>query len=429
MTSAHEVVRLAQALIRIDTSNPPGRETAAAQVLADYLEAAGVECELVGPDPERLNLVARVRGRGDGPSLMLMGHTDVVPAASAGWSTPPFVATVTDGRLVGRGAADMKGELAARAVAMAVLARSEDPPAGDIVLVAAADEEGNTADVGMSWLARERPDLRCDFALNEGGGLLLELPDGRRAMTIAVGERQVGALNLRVHGRAGHPSMPALADNPLSHAAEAVRRLLAHRPLRRVPDVVRAALEDLGAPSLDDAAIDWGAHRHPLLAHLLPSMTAAAVTPTGLRTYEPPNVIPAYVDITCDCRALPAQTLADLQAHVEAALGDDLRYEFEMREPLIGGTDSPIGTSLYRACEEYAAARGATLLPLLSTGFTDSHWARTAWGTVAYGFAPVPAADPLTYLRGMHNVDEHMHVGDLVEMVDFHAAAVRSLQR
>src|SRR5262245_42907571 len=113
-----EVLDLAQKLIRIDTTNPPGRESPAAELLAGYLRLAGAEVELAGPDPERLNLIARIEG-GDGPSTMLLGHTDVVPAPDNGWTVPPFDAVERDGLLVGRGAADMKGEVAARAVAFA----------------------------------------------------------------------------------------------------------------------------------------------------------------------------------------------------------------------------------------------------------------------------------------------------------------------
>ena len=163
-----EVSELTRELIRIDTSNPPGRESEAAGFLAGWLAEAGVESELAGPDPKRLNLVARIPGAGEGPSLMLMAHTDVVPAPDADWTVPPFAGELRDGRVIGRGAADMKGELASRVVAFAEVARSGEPPPGDVVLVAEADEERNTADVGMSWIARERDDLRCDYAINEG---------------------------------------------------------------------------------------------------------------------------------------------------------------------------------------------------------------------------------------------------------------------
>ena len=249
MSLRDETVELTRALIRLDTSNPPGRETMAAKLVADHLAAAGIESELIGPDPDRLNLVARIEGSGTGPSILLMAHTDVVPAPDADWTMPPFGAEIRDGRVVGRGAADMKGELAARVAAFAELGRRGVVPAGDVVLIAEADEERNTADVGMSWLVREREDLRCDCALNESGGWLLELAGGRRVVTISIGEKQVTSLRLRFFGRAGHASVPAGADNVLGRAASAVQALIDYRaPTTLTPSIARA-LTVIGAPA------------------------------------------------------------------------------------------------------------------------------------------------------------------------------------
>ncbi len=424
-----EVTGLAQELIRIDTSNPPGRETPAAELLGAYLREAGAEVELVGPDPDRLNLVARVRGEG-GPSLMLLAHTDVVPAPVDGWSVAPFAAEIRDGHLVGRGAGDMKGELAARAVALARLARAGEPPAGDVVLVAEADEERNTAGVGMSWLVRERSDLRCDYAINEGGGMLLELADGRRVVTISVGEKRVASVRLRVRGTAGHASVPAGADNAVGHAALAVERLLAHDPAARLIPSLARALEALGAPAENpDDAVAWAADQHPHLAEMMPAMTRMTVTPTGLHTHEPANVIPPYADVVCDCRTLPGEDEDSIRAHVAAALGEDIYYELELLEPLEGGTESPTDTPLYRACQDYARKRldGAELFPLVTPGFTDSHWVRQGYGSVAYGFAPVFATEYGAYLNGMHGADERIAVADLEEMASFNLHAIRAL--
>lgn len=415
-----EVLGLARDLIRIDTSNPPGAETAAAELLAGYLRGAGIEAELVGPDPERLNLVARIAG-GDGPSTMLLGHTDVVPAPASNWTVDPFAGIERDGLLVGRGAADMKGEVAARAVAFAELARSGVTPPGDVVLVAEADEERNTADVGLSWLVRERPDVRCDLAINEGGGELLELADGRRVVTISVGEKRVASLRLRIFGRAGHASTPSAAENPLGHLATAIERLIAYRPEPQLSASARRALEVLEADSLEAAAA-----LHPGLAHTVPVMVRMTVTPTGVQSFEPANVIPPFADVICDCRALPSQGFDDVRAHVAAAIGDDFEYELELLEPLEGGTESAIDTPLYRVCEEFVADRldGAALLPLVSAGFTDSHWIRSAFGTAAYGFAPVFHTDPQLYHDGVHGADESIAIDDLVEMVSFNLRAI-----
>jgi acetylornithine deacetylase/succinyl-diaminopimelate desuccinylase-like protein len=424
-----EVLGLASDLVRIDTSNPPGGETPAAEFLATYLHQAGVCSELVGPDPERLNLVARIEGSGDGPSLMLVAHTDVVPAAGEGWTVPPFDGVIRDGRLIGRGSTDMKNELAARAVAFAAFARSGETPRGDIVLVAQADEEANVSDVGMSWLVRERPDIRCDYALDEGGGSLFELANGRRVMTVSIGEKQITSLRLRFLGHAGHASLPARADNPIRAASVGVERLLAHEPPVSVLPSLARALSAIGAPDAGEAEVlAWAAAQHPLLESLIPAMTRMTVTPTGLRTAEPSNVIPPFADVTCDCRALPGETEADIRREVALALGDDLPHELEFLEPLVGGTESEIDSPLYRVCQEYARTRaGAELLPVVTPGFSDSYWVRQAFGTAAYGFAPILNDDPVAYFDAAHAADESLAIDDLVDMAEFHLHALRAL--
>ncbi len=426
-----EVVGLTRELIRFDTSNPPGRETPAAEHLAAYLRGAGVECELVGPDPSRLNLVARIEGDGEGPSLLFMAHTDVVPAASAGWTVPPFEGVLRDGRLIGRGATDMKNELAARAVALAAFARSGERPAGDVMLIAEADEERNTADVGMSWLVRERPDLRCDFALNEGGGTLLELAGGGRIVTVSVGEKLVTSLRLRIHGRAAHASVPGRGENPLRNAARAVERLLGHRAPPRLIPSVSAALEALAAPLDADRAVEWAAGQNPVLGALMSAMTRMTITPTGFQTFEPSNVIPPFADVICDCRALPGDGPDEIREQVERALGGEIPHELELLEPLAGGTESPVDTPLFAACESYVEERipGAALFPVVTPGFSDSHWVRKEHGTVAYGFAPVFATDPVAYMDAAHGADEAIEVADLLEMTRFHLHVLTNLRR
>ena len=223
---------LTQALIRLDTSNPPGNETPAAELLADYLGSAGVECELVGPDPARLNLIARIEGAGRGPSMMLLAHTDVVPAPDADWTVAPFEGDVTrrTGRRPRRGRHEERARGARRWRWPRSPAAASARPATS-VLIAEADEERNTADVGMSWLVRERPDLRCDFAINEGGGVLLELADGR---TRRDGRRWGRSRSPRCacassDGRATPRSRRAPTTRSC-HASSAVERLLDHRP-------------------------------------------------------------------------------------------------------------------------------------------------------------------------------------------------------
>src|SRR4051794_10282004 len=239
-----ETTGLLRELLRIDTSNPPGNETAAAAVLRDYLEAAGVACELVARDPRRANLVARVSGAGDGPSIALVGHTDVVPAGAEGWRHPPFAGHLDEaGWVWGRGAADMKNETASRAVALATLARIGIRPRGDVVLIAEADEEEGTAAVGMRWLVRERPDIRTDFALNEGASERLRLADGRAVVTINVGEKGAACARVTALAAGGASSTPHGGTNAVPRLAELIRRLDDHRSRPVMPPAAALAVE------------------------------------------------------------------------------------------------------------------------------------------------------------------------------------------
>src|SRR6202007_2636089 len=205
---------LLQRLIRVDTTNPPGNETAAAELLREYLEANGLECELIAKVPERANLVARLPG-GDGPSLLFLSHTDVVLAEPAEWSVPPFSGELRDGEGWGRGALDMKSQVAANAVAIASLAREGFQPSGDLIFAATADEEVGDG-FGLSWLCDEHPDaVRCEYAVNEGGGDRIELADGGVVYQATVAEKMSAPFRLLVRGRSGHASMPGIADNAL----------------------------------------------------------------------------------------------------------------------------------------------------------------------------------------------------------------------
>src|SRR5207237_3777116 len=209
-----EAVELLRELIRLDTVNPPGNETLAAELLQEYLEESGVVCELYAKVPERANLVARIPGRGDGPRLALLSHTDTVLADPAEWQLDPWSGELRDGEVWGRGALDMKGQVAATAVAMASLSREGFEPAGDVIFVAAADEEVGDG-FGLSWLCEEHPDaVRAEYSLNEGAGDRVEL-GGRSFYLASTAEKMSSPFVLRVRGRSGHASMPGIADNAL----------------------------------------------------------------------------------------------------------------------------------------------------------------------------------------------------------------------
>jgi acetylornithine deacetylase/succinyl-diaminopimelate desuccinylase-like protein len=427
-----EATALLRALLRIDTSNPPGNETPAALLLKDHLEAAGVACELVARTPGRANLVARIPGTGDGPSLALLGHTDVVPADPAGWRHPPFAGHLDDdGYVWGRGAVDMKNETATRAVAMAVLARSGFRPRGDLVFIAEADEEDGAEAVGLTWLVRERPDIGTDYVLNEGASERLTLADGRTVVTINVGEKATLPALVTALGHAAHASTPEAGANAVPRLAALISRLAAHRAPRRVLPETRALLEALVGPFDGDldAAIARARTLHPAFGELVGPLFQTTIAPTRLRGSTARNVMPARASVECDCRVLPGTAEADLEAELRAALGEDLAYDLEFLEPPIGGSVSPIDTPLFEVCRRFVAENdpGAVLLPTLCTGFTDSHFMREAFGSVAYGFWPMRHTPYEVAAAGIHSTDERIHADDLGYATRFHVEACRAI--
>ena len=427
-----EAISLTRELIQVDTSNPPGNETPAAMVLKRYLEANGVECEIVARDADRANLVARIPGNGGGPSLALLGHTDVVPADAQDWKRPPFSGDLDDdGYLWGRGAVDMKNETATRAVAMAALAREGFQPNGDLLYIAEADEEDGTHPVGMVWLVEERPDLATDYSINEGGGDRQILTDGRVVVPICVGEKACLPAMVTALGEAGHASTPTAGANAVPRLATLIERLANHRPKRRLLPETRALLEALLGDMGDDldAAIERANALHPGFPDLIPPLFSVTIAPTRLFGSSALNVMPGRASVECDCRILPGDTPDLLEAELRAALGDDIPYEIEFHEKLVGGTVAAVDTPLYRVCQDFLDQRdpGAVLLPTISTGFTDSHFLRSAFGTTAYGFWPVRHTPSDVLYSGVHNRDERIHVDDLGYALDFTLHACRAV--
>jgi acetylornithine deacetylase/succinyl-diaminopimelate desuccinylase-like protein len=407
-----EVVELLGELIRLDTVNPPGNETAAAELLRDYLAESGVESELYAKVPERANLVARLPGRG-GPSLLLLSHTDTVVADPAEWQVDPWSGELRDGEVWGRGALDMKGQVAANAVTLATLAREGFDPAGDLIFAAAADEEVGQ-DFGLPWLCREHPEaVRADYALNEGAGERIELL-GRPFYLCSSAEKMSSPFRLRVRGRAGHASMPGIADNALVKAAGLIERLAAYRPEQRLgPETEGLVRAVAGQPLAAEEALTLAKDVDPVAAELLEPLLSLTLAPTMISASERRNVVPSLCEVVVDCRLLPEQTQAEAEATVRDVLGEG-DYDFEWIEGR-GGTRSPLETPFWHAIEGFVAEvePEATLVPICVAGFTDSHWLREAFGTVAYGFFPLRTMDAQVAARLVHPADERIAAADL----------------
>jgi acetylornithine deacetylase/succinyl-diaminopimelate desuccinylase-like protein len=417
MSLRSEVTELLRALLRINTSNPPGNETHAAEILRAYLADNGISCRLVEKVPGRANLVARLPG-GDGPSLAFLCHTDTVPAEPAEWSRSPWSGDLVDEEVWGRGALDMKDQVAASAVAFASLAREGFEPAGDLVFVATADEEVGV-DVGLQWLVREHPDLvRCDYAINEGAGERI-LVGGRPFYLCAAAEKMSAPFVLRVKGRSGHASQPGIADNALVKAAHLVAALGDHRPVPELIPEVRRLLElVLGELPPAEDALARARETDRLVAELVEPLLGLTLSPTIIEASKSRNVVPALCEVTVDCRILPGYSPEDVEPSIRA-LFDGADYELEWIERW-GGTRSPLDTPLWNALDSFVGGLepGARLAPLACAGFTDSHWLREAFGTVAYGFFPMRAMSPELAARLIHSADERIAVDDLELGVD-----------
>jgi acetylornithine deacetylase/succinyl-diaminopimelate desuccinylase-like protein len=437
-----EVIEVAQALIRCDTTNARepglGNETLCAEYLQDYLARNGVEAELVAREPHRANIVARIpgvdsTGSTDGPradSLAFVGHTDVVPCDPRDWTHPPFEAVVDDGGwLWGRGAVDMKNEVAARAVAMAELGRTGFRPSGDLWFVAVADEEDGFADVGMRWLLEERPDIRPTHSVNEGGGERLPLTDGREMVFYSVGEKGTLPVQVTAVGEAGHASVPTLGRNAVPLLARLLPRLGDGLPEPSTAPEATAMLRALlgrDEPDLARALAEAEA-LYDGLGDTIQALMGATMAPTMLWGSNKRNVMPARATAEVDIRILPGTTHAEVEARVRAALGDDIGYELTWPEEMVPASSSPVDGVVPAAIAAFLESEGdaSTLLPTLCTGFTDSNFLRAAGGTHAYGFSPFRATPNEVVEAGYHNANERVHVDDLLLSTRFHLDLAR----
>jgi acetylornithine deacetylase/succinyl-diaminopimelate desuccinylase-like protein len=343
---------------------------------------------------------------------MLLGHTDVVGADADEWSVPPFSGLERDGFVWGRGALDMKGQVAAEAVAFTTLAREGWRGAGDLILCAVADEEVGD-DWGLSWLVAEHPDLvRADYVVNEGGGERIE-HRGRVAYTVGVGEKRCAAFAITVRGKSGHASTPGAADNALVKLAPVIDRIeRMRRPAAELP-ALHTFLAAIGEDGADPAEVVARCRtENPLLAAAVEPMLGATIAPTKSEASTAVNIIPGRARLVCDCRILPDMTTAEIEGAVRTALAG-IDHEFEFVEN-VGGTLSHTDTPLYRVLEAFAPEieAGATLAPIVNPGFTDSHYMREAFGSVAYGFMPM-RMDPLLAGTLVHSADERAAMDDL----------------
>ena len=436
--AAHDqLVAFLRDLIRIPSINPPdppGPETVAAQRIAAELRAEGLDPEIIEPVGGRGTVTVRLRGDGTGGEpLLLLSHLDVVPADPTEWTHPPFAADVADGYVWGRGAVDMKAMVAMETMVVVLLARkaravgldpAKDPIPGlrrDVLFTCSADEEAGGVD-GAQWLAANRPDtLRAAGALNEAGGVSMDLA-GRRFYPIQVAEKGFETYRIIVHGTWGHGSMPR-EDNAAVMAAEAIRRLAVPGEPRVTP-VMRRLLDELAAalppdaaalaraiggedPRRADAAVR--ALCDEMYARALRALLRDSISPDVIHSGFKYNVIPGVATIEIDCRTLPGTTEGDMREEVMARLGDlapRCTVEHMNGAPPV---EAPAGGELYDILAATIRAHDPNGIPVpVMAPFATDAKSTVHLDVPTYGFSPLLVEPGERFLERFHGTDERV---------------------
>ena len=428
-TVEREATELLRTLIRNGCVNTgeatSGHEDRSVDALEDYFAGSGLSCERYTSQPGRTSLITRIEGRERGaPTLLLMGHTDVVPVNPSGWRRDPFAAELVDGIVWGRGAIDMLNLTATMAVATRRLAASGWRPRGTLVYLAVADEEAGGG-LGAGHLVQHHADaVKCDYVITESGGVPIPTKSGH-TLKVTVGEKGGNWRRLVVRGTPGHGSRPFRTDNALVTAAKVVQRLADYRPKARILDAWRGYVEALQLePGLTEALTDPDRVYDAVcdLDNLALAREAHACTHT---TFSPNiahggtkvNVIPDRVDLDVDIRSLPGIEQHEVEAMITEALGD-LASRVTIETPpdrTRGGSVSPTDTPLMAAIGRVATRMmpDSRVVPAITTGGTDAKFFR--WkGIPAYGFGLHSLRIPYTeYPVMFHGNDERVDTESL----------------
>lgn len=419
-----QALEFLRSLVRIDTSNPPGNETRAADYIKSILDREGIPSEIFESAPSRGNLVARLKGNGSKKPLLLMGHLDVVGVARDKWTVDPFAALMKNGYLYGRGAEDDKAMDAANLVVFLKLHRDKVPLDRDVILLAEAGEEG-TSQFGIDYMVDKHWDaIDCEYTLNEGGRFHIENGKVQYA-GVSSTEKVPRGMKLVAHGSSGHGSMPRM-DNAITHLAAAVAKIGAWQPPMRLNETTREFFARLAKISPRDDAYLYTHLDDPKVQEKLRasnifynSVLRTSVVPTIIKGGFRENVIPADAEATLDVRALPDEDIDALMATMRRMIDDP---EVELAR-LTEGQQRPapvpssIHSEMFQVLEraQQKIFPGAITVPIMQTGATDSAQLR-AKGVQAYGIG-VPMDDDA--LRRVHGDDEHVSVEELGKFVDY----------
>lgn len=427
-----EVTNLLSELIRIDTTNPPGKETAAAKYLFEDLNKEGFNCELYESAPTRGNLITRLKGTGEKPRLLLLSHLDVVAANPAEWSVPPFSGTVKDGYVWGRGTLDMKGMTAIEVMTLKLLKRSNVPLKGDVILAATADEEAGSKS-GAEYLTTHYPEkVFAEYVINEGGGASLKTKN-KNVFTVNTAEKGLKWFRVKAKGTPGHGSVPDDADNAILRINKVINRLGNYRGKVELVPTMKQFLTELSKedpslqepvtllitnPESSDQTLNELAKIAPAIADEIRPRIQMTVTPTIIHGGVKENVIPSECEAVFDCRILPSQSIAQAKSIIRELVTDvgidKLVFEdIQIQEPSESPVDTPLFGVIKNVLNKFEP--GCGVVPTLMTGGTDSRFFRRM-GSVAYGFHPLCSETKYgeKATRREHGIDERISVENLL---------------
>jgi len=390
----NEALDILRALVRLDTSNPPGNERVAADLIANSLGSHGIASVIRESAPTRANLVARLAGAEPArPALLLSSHTDVVPVEPSGWTREPFGAETHQGCIWGRGTIDMKSKAAMDLVLVSALKRADAIPNRDIILAAVADEEAGS-DLGAKFLVERHPELvRAGWVLNEVGGFTLHV-GRRRLYPIQVAEKGFVTVKMTVTAPPGHGSMPR-RESSIAKISALITKIV-NTPMRRnITPLMKRTLADLGLPEDDPG---------PLLRPMLSN----TVSPTILRAGYKDNVIPGEASVVLDGRTLPGEDPESFMGELRKIVGPEPKFELVTTAP---PAETSPDTELFELIRQRieAADPGARAIPWMTPGATDNKfYARL--GSQCYGFSPVKLHSHMPFGSLFHGHDERLPI-------------------
>lgn len=425
-----EVLRHFQALVRFDTSDPPGHEAEAAEYVRKVLADAGIPVQVISIDPKRPNVVARLKGNGRKRPLLLMGHTDVVGVQPEKWKVPPFSATLQGGYIYGRGTLDDKDNVATSLMTMLLLKRLNVPLDRDVIFLAEAGEEGSMQYGIAHMVEKHWPLIEAEYCLAEGGGIRRH--NGRAdRMLVGTTEKNPTAVKLVAKGTAGHGSAP-LPDNALDKLASAITRLSAWRTPVQWNDTTRTYFEKLATVSTPEQAAryhglldraktaeiqDYLRKHEPMHNSMLRTSIATTMINGGYRV----NIIPSQAEAVMDVRTMPGENVEIFLKSMRKIVNDpSIEVIHTPRRNVPIGAPSRLDTPLYKILED-AQKRiypGAVTMPVMSTGGTDKAYLQ-ARGVQCYGIGPATDDEDGAKGYGAHSDQERILEEELYRFVRF----------